>query len=265
MRVSAIASQNHLVKIQNLNKTQIKNTQNQNQQLMDLSSSSALKNQILFKGNFKKADVITPHPMRSFDLYKFQDDLGIVVGNENLLHQALIHHGVVDSIDEISTPNYDNRRLAAVGENALRASVTKMIFEKAPYAEAKTINDISKEVLSQENLVEKAHEIGLDKLLMVDIDYFRGRTPKKPYAEAFQAVAGAMMLGDETYGYDNVCKLVEKTLQKDMDGTKKISGACRRKSPCTSARVQSTAAQTPQKNTTTESITDGTGTSIMIF
>ena len=68
-----------------------------------------------------------------------------------------------------------------------------LLNDKKDDIEPNRMIEISKRVLSDENIRDKADSLGLSELLLIDEAYLRGRTPKKPYAEAFQAVAGARL------------------------------------------------------------------------
>ena len=213
MRINAIAPQNHPIKFNKTNKSQTNNSQYSTNSLMNFDIANSFKNQIMFKGS--EANPIPLDLIRGYKLHELQKNLGTYIQDTELLHQAFVHHSMLDAID-IPPIKYDYRRLAHLGDNALKASIAKLIYEEKDDIEPSKMIEISRNLLSENNLIELSKEMGLDEFLLIDENYLRGRTPKKPYADIFRSYIGAIVANDKECGLDDAHKFISKVFKSEI-------------------------------------------------
>ena len=211
MRVQAITFQNQNFKSNKINKTQKQQNNTQNASLANFEATMPLKNQILFTGFAKKGEKpLYISPVRHYKLQEFQDKNQCYFSNIELLNQACTHHSVIDALDISPTAKFDNKRMAYVGKNMLELSIGNMIYREKDDIEPARMIEISKKVLSDENLRDKADTLGLSELLLIDEAYLRGRVPKKPYVEMFRALIGAMIADNDSIDFEYTNAFIER-------------------------------------------------------
>ena len=211
MRVQAITFQNQNLKSNKTSKTQKQQNTIQNQNLANFEATIPLKNQILFTGFARKDEkpVQNDH-VRAYKLQEFQEKNKCHFSNPELLNQACTHHSVIDALDIMPTAKFDNKRMAYVGKNMLMLAIGNMIYKEKDDVDQTRMIEISKKVLSDENIRDKAESIGLSELLLIYENYLRGRVPKKPYVEMFNALIGAMIADDNSTDFDNTYAFIER-------------------------------------------------------
>ncbi len=218
MRVQAITFQNQNLKSNKTSKTQKQQNTIQNQNLANFEATMPLKNQILFTGFARKDEKpVQIDPVRAYKLQEFQERNKCYFSNPELLNQACVHHSIIDALDIYPTAKFDNKRMAYVGKNMLELSIGKMIYDKKDDIEPNRMIEISKRVLSDENIRDKADSLGLSELLLIDEAYLRGRVPKKPYVEMFRALIGAMIADDISSDFDDTYAFIEKLFAKEVE------------------------------------------------
>lgn len=211
MRINAVTPTSYLVRTTNVAKTQENKLQNENNSLPNYEAILPLKNQILFKGlNKDEKDPVPVGFNRHWELEQLQAELGYRFSDEKLLNQAFIHHSVLDALNIAPTIKYDYRRLAYLGDNALKMALAQTIYSQKDDVDPSKMISIQQKLLSEENLVKHSKALGLDDYLLIDEDYLRGRTPKKPYADIYRAFVGAMTADTDYYDFEDVKKFVEK-------------------------------------------------------
>ncbi len=211
MRVQAITFQNQNFKSSKINKIQKQQNNAQNQTLANFEATIPLKNQILFTGFAKKDEKpVQIDPVRAYKLQEFQERNKCYFSNPELLNQACVHHSVIDAMDITPTAKFDNKRMAYVGKNMLMLAIGNMIYKEKDDVDQARMIEISKKVLSDENIRDKADSLGLSELLLIDENYLRGRVPKKPYVEMFRALIGAMIADDDSTDFDNTYAFIER-------------------------------------------------------
>ena len=211
MRVQAITFQNQNLKSNKTSKTQKQQNTIQNQNLANFEATIPLKNQILFTGFAKKDEKpVQIDIIRGYKLHEFQEKNKCHFSNPELLNQACVHHSVIDAMDITPTAKFDNKRMAYVGKNMLMLAIGNMIYKEKDDVDQTRMIEISKKVLSDENIRDKADSIGLSELLLIDENYLRGRVPKKPYVEMFNALIGAMIADDDSTDFDNTYAFIER-------------------------------------------------------
>ena len=211
MKIQAITFQNQNFKSSKINKIQKQQNNAQNQTLANFEATMPLKNQILFTGFARKDEKpVQIDIIRGYKLAEFQDRNNCHFSNPELLNQACTHHSVIDALDIMPTAKFDNKRMAYVGKNMLMLAIGNMIYKEKDDIDQTKMIEISKKVLSDENLRDKADSIGLSELLLIDENYLRGRVPKKPYVEMFNALIGAMIADDDSTDFDNTYAFIER-------------------------------------------------------
>lgn len=213
MKINAIQPiqiKNYSVKKQQKNNQTTQNTYTLN----NFSTMSPLKNQILFKGANDWS--------RKYIFASLQDEYNLEFNNKRLLNQAFIHHSVPESRGESSVKK-SYSRLNHVGSQVLQACIAKMIFLENSSVETYELNEISNKILSNINLIQCSKDLGIDKLLLIDKNYLRGREAKKPYADIMRSLVGAIAVDCENQdegmqkAYDFVSKVFEKQIKKELE------------------------------------------------
>ena len=138
------------------------------------------------------------------------DITGVSFKNPNLLKEALTHRSYPN--ENSSWPHRNNERLEFLGDAVLELTVTEYLFEHFEKKEEGDLTIYRAALVNTEVLSEAAHEIGLDKKILLskgEARGFSGRARMTISANALEAVIGAIYLDQ---GYEVARDFIYKTI-----------------------------------------------------
>jgi len=140
---------------------------------------------------------------------EFEESIGIVFVNKDLLRQAFIHRSYLNE-----NPNEGlehNERLEFLGDAVLELIITEFLFIKYPKTPEGELTAYRAALVNTNSLSESAHVIGMDEFLLLSKGEEKSIGKARSYilANAFEALIGALYLDE---GYQKAKKLIEKTL-----------------------------------------------------
>ena len=128
-----------------------------------------------------------------------QAALGHTFLNAALLDEALTHP---------SARGRDNQRLEFLGDALLNASVAALIHRLRPDWEEGSMSKLRNLLVRTEALADWAQELGVE--LRESMGKAKSRMGAKPFADAMEALLGAVFLDQHPNGFNAVARLVEQ-------------------------------------------------------
>ncbi|MDR2765459.1 MAG: ribonuclease III [Tannerella sp.] len=131
--------------------------------------------------------------------------LGFYPGNIQLYRQAFTHRSTFIETEHGQWKN--NERLEFLGDAVLNAVVADIIYKKYPNRKEGFLTNTRSKIVQRESLNRIAHEMGLDKMIIVSSRLNSHNS--YIYGNAFEALIGAIYLDQ---GYRKCCRFVEEQI-----------------------------------------------------
>ncbi|MBI5306502.1 ribonuclease III [Candidatus Wolfebacteria bacterium] len=154
------------------------------------------------------------------DFSQFEQKIGIVFKNKNLLKEALTHRSYLNenprwSVDFMSP---HNERLEFLGDAVLELTSTEILFNKFPKSNEGEMTSIRAALVNYQMLAAVAKETGLDEFILLSKGEAKGPEGGKAreviLANAFESLLGAVYLDD---GYSSAKAFIEKFVMNHLD------------------------------------------------
>ena len=138
--------------------------------------------------------------------------IGYQFKNEDLLLSALTH----PSINNKELENYN--RLEYLGDSLIEFLTTEYLFNKFKNADAGTLTDIRKTIVSNKNLINVCNNLELDKL-MIKKSKTKINSDSKVYADLVEALYGAIYIDSGNLDIVRKCyiDLIAKNNSNDIN------------------------------------------------
>lgn len=152
------------------------------------------------------------------DFTIFEQKIGIVFKNKNLLKEALTHRSYLNENPEwsvgFSSPH--NERLEFLGDAVLELATTEFLFNKFPKSNEGEMTSVRAALVNYQMLAEVAKETGLDEFILLSRGEAKdtGKAREVILANAFEAFLGAVYLDA---GYVAVKNFIEASVIKHLD------------------------------------------------
>lgn len=125
---------------------------------------------------------------KSENALKLERILGFYPSKIELYNQAFTHKSVL--IEKSKEPFESNERLEFLGDAILDAVISNHIYCKFPFKDEGFLTQLRAKLVSRNTLNKLAIKIGLDELLVSNLD----RDSKSIYGDALEALIGAIYL-----------------------------------------------------------------------
>lgn len=148
----------------------------------------------------------------------FEQKIGVVFKNKNLLKEALTHRSYLNENPkwgaDFMSPH--NERLEFLGDAVLELVSTEILFNKFPKSNEGELTSIRAALVNYQMLAVAAKETGLDEFILLSKGEARdiGKAREVILANAFEAFLGAAYLDA---GYDVVKNFIEQSVMKHLD------------------------------------------------
>ena len=148
------------------------------------------------------------------DLKKFQNEIGYVFKNEQLLKQALTHSSYANEkhLKKLS----DNERLEFLGDAVLEVVSSEFLFQNYPKLTEGQLTKLRASIVCEPTLAACTESIHLGDYLFLGKgeDRTGGRTRKSVLSDAMEAVIGAIYLDG---GFASAKEFVLKFIMTDIE------------------------------------------------
>jgi len=177
-------------------------------------SLSLLKNLIHKTKQAPSKAIVSLDKPRQDELKKFCKQLGIPLGDGQVLNEALSHKSF--SHERKMGANYNNEKLEFLGDSVLGLIISEHVFETYPQVTEGGLSKVKSVIVSAQVLSEKAKALRLGDFIQLGKGEEKsgGRTRPALLADALEAVIGAVYL---VGGLSAARKLVLGLLQEDVD------------------------------------------------
>jgi len=156
------------------------------------------------------------------NLDDLQRKFGVEFKNLDLLKEAITHRSYPN--EDTKWPHRDNERLEFLGDAVLELTVTDYLFDHFKNKEEGDLTIYRAALVNTKVLSEAAHEIELDKEILLSKGERRDFTDKAREtisANALEAVIGAIYLDQ---GYNTARDFIERTIMTRLDEVEKQGG-----------------------------------------
>jgi len=153
------------------------------------------------------------------ELKDFEQKIGIMFKNEELLKTALTHRSYLNENKNITE---NNERLEFLGDAVLEVVVTEHLFNNLPNPEGDLTN-LRSALVKTETISNVSKELGVEKYLLLSKgeSHSFGRSRQLILANAFEAIVGAIYLDQgleaaRRFITDNLIVYLDKILEEKL-------------------------------------------------
>lgn len=138
---------------------------------------------------------------------EFQEHIGFIFKDENLLKQAFTHSSYVN--EHRRKPYEDNERLEFLGDAVLELTVSQFLYKKYPTMSEGELTKLRAAIVCEPSLVKFACEMSFGSLILLGKgeEMTGGRERPALLADVFEAFIGALYLDQ---GLDAVIEFLKK-------------------------------------------------------
>ncbi|MEK7160647.1 MAG: ribonuclease III [Patescibacteria group bacterium] len=142
------------------------------------------------------------------ELSKFEEKIGLVFKNKDLLQQALVHRSFINENPDFRLDH--NERLEFLGDAVLEFIVTRYLYDNYPNPEGEMTNWRAA-LVNAKKLAEVAEKLGINDFLLLSRGEARdiGRARHYILANALEALIGSIFLDQ---GVEAAGKFIEKSI-----------------------------------------------------
>ena len=143
-----------------------------------------------------------PQSLNYQQLSKIKSALGISVRNDALLTTALTHSSYLNEPEGADAESND--RLETLGDAVIQLAVTSILYEMDAALDEGQLTLIRSRVVSNETLARVARNLGIGEYLRMGKGERQsgGADKASNLADAFEAIVGAIFIGNPSYGWD---------------------------------------------------------------
>src|SRR3989344_9204381 len=140
-------------------------------------------------------------------------DLDLVIKDEHLIQNALVHRSYLNESKEFDN---SNERLEYLGDAVLEMATSHFLYNTYPDFQEGMLTNMRAALVRTESLGDTAINLGFDKLLLMSKgeEATGGRSNRSILADTFEAFLGAIYLD---LGYDTCVKILTKQLFTKAD------------------------------------------------
>lgn len=144
-------------------------------------------------------------------IFKWLEQFGIVVKDENLVRQAFIHSSYANEHSMV----HDNERLEFMGDAVLQCWISDQLFHIEPAINEGKMSKLRAKLVCEESLAEAARRLHLNNFLFLGSGEEKGGGREKDSicADMFEAFCGALYLSN---GYDAASIVFEQALSNKL-------------------------------------------------
>ena len=139
-----------------------------------------------------------------WQLQKIKSALGISVSNDDLLRAALTHSSYLNEPEGADAQSSES--LATIGDAALQLAITTSLYEVDASLDKGRITLIRSRVVGNKTLSRVARNLGIGEYLALRMGKGEkqrgGANTNSNLACAFEAIVGAIFVGNPSYGWD---------------------------------------------------------------
>lgn len=139
-----------------------------------------------------------------WQLQKIKSALGISVSNDDLLRAALTHSSYLNEPEGADAES--NESLATIGDAALQLAITTSLYQVDASLDKGQITLIRSRVVGNKTLSRVARNLGIGEYLALRMGKGErqrgGANTNSNLACAFEAIVGAIFIGNPSYGWD---------------------------------------------------------------
>jgi ribonuclease-3 len=148
------------------------------------------------------------------DFSKFEEKIGIVFANKELLRQAFTHRSYINENHGVVSGH--NERLEFLGDAVLELVTTEELFEKFPNKSEGELTSIRAAMVNTNSISEAAKKMGADDFLLLSKGEAKDTGKARGYilANTFEAIVGAIYVDS---GYANSRKFIAQALFGQID------------------------------------------------
>jgi len=158
------------------------------------------------------------------DFSKFEDRIGIVFKNKDLLKQAFIHRSYLNENPKVKMSH--NERLEFLGDAVLELTVTDYLYKKYPEKAEGDLTSYRAAMVNTTSISKAASSLGMNDFLLLSKGEAKdnGRARQYILADTYESVIGAIYL-DQGYKvasefikdslFDYLDEILDKGLWKD--------------------------------------------------
>ena len=165
-----------------------------------------------------------PQSLNYQQLSKIKSALGISVRNDALLTTALTHSSYLNEPEGAGVES--NESLATIGDAALQLAITTSLYETDSSLDKGQITLIRSRVVENKTLARVARNLGIGEYLALRMGKGErqrgGANINSNLACAFEAIVGAIFIGNPSYGWDRsqgyaaAAKFCSRVLQDEI-------------------------------------------------
>lgn len=156
------------------------------------------------------------------ELDKIQKKIGLRFEDKGLLEEALTHRSYLN--ENPSWPHSNNERLEFLGDAVLELVITEELFRRFPKREEGKLTVLRAALVNSKSLYEVAHDIGLDKELLLSRGEAKdasGKGRETISANSVEAVIGAIYIDQ---GYEEAKRFIDHFIVSRLDEVSKNGG-----------------------------------------
>ncbi len=148
------------------------------------------------------------------DFSKFEEKIGIVFANKELLRQAFTHRSYINENHGVVSGH--NERLEFLGDAVLELVTTEELYGKFPSKSEGDLTSIRAAMVNTNSISEAAKKMGADDFLLLSKGEAKDTGKARGYilANTFEAIVGAIYVDS---GYENAKKFIAEALFGQVD------------------------------------------------
>jgi ribonuclease-3 len=141
------------------------------------------------------------------DFSKFEESIGVVFKNKDLLRQAFTHRSYINEHKGLGWEH--NERLEFLGDAVLELVVTRYLYDKYPDKPEGDLTSFRAALVKTTTISDAASDFGMEEFLLLSKGESKDKGRARQYilADTFEAVTGAIYLD---LGYEVAKEFIEK-------------------------------------------------------
>ncbi len=143
------------------------------------------------------------------DFSKFEEKIGVVFKDQNLLRQAFTHRSYINEHKNLGWGH--NERLEFLGDAVLELITTEYLYEKYPDKAEGDLTSFRAALVKTTTISDAARDFGMEEFLLLSKGESKDKGRARHYilANTFEAVIGAIYLDQ---GYETAKEFIDRGL-----------------------------------------------------